>query len=278
MATYLNTLSPTSSEFHSTFSHSNFSTEVSINNANTLFNISLSDNMLITVIGLGSVDLIIFIWCIYYIFTELIKRAKEPNNTSLCDTINQFRFIDYIIIILEIFNIITDYIFVVYLLMDTSSEIRIFALSWLALIVSILGVILFVFKYILLNKILGVQIKQYQLALSHARDDIKQQKMITEIRIRRFDIDVISLFNSSIEDIPLILIILIHINEFGFDYISIVTLSMSILVCLIKLHTMCMTKLGCNVEDILEETAPDLKRHHTSVVEHQYDANNNNIL
>eukprot|EP01084_Bolivina_argentea_P064708 117973_1 len=63
------------------------------------------------IIVVGCIDLFIFVYCIYYIFTKLIERAQEPYNATWIDTIKQFESMDYFGIIFELFDIITDYLF-----------------------------------------------------------------------------------------------------------------------------------------------------------------------
>ncbi len=91
-----------------------------------------------------------------------------------------------------------------------------------------------------------------------------------EIRIRKMDISILSLLNSSIEDIPQTLIVLIYLR-FGFDLISITSLSMSIFSFLFKIQIVIMNKCGCNdVHDGVNNEANDkeqIKMQHTFSME-----------
>eukprot|EP01084_Bolivina_argentea_P013105 24543_1 len=203
-------------------------------------------------ISIGSIDFMVFLLCMCYIFTGLRKRAKEPVNASWCVAIKEFRFIQYIGIILELFDITTDYVFASDLIVAKSDDTLLVILGWISLVIAILGVILFLCKYSLLKKLLGVQIKRYKEELKQTQNNNNHERnlIMRQIRIRKIDIDVLSLLNSSVEDLPQTMIILIYLNNFGFTYISVVSISISILSFMLKLFSIIMTSFGCNdVED-----------------------------
>eukprot|EP01084_Bolivina_argentea_P091803 165230_1 len=91
--------------------------------------ISMGKYLLQTVIALGILDFIIFICCIYYIFTKLKNRAQDPHNTSWYDALKEFRFMEYFSIVLEMVDIITDYIFAADLIVSPSSDTSLIAMG-----------------------------------------------------------------------------------------------------------------------------------------------------
>eukprot|EP01084_Bolivina_argentea_P027015 50209_1 len=207
--------------------------------------ISVNSDLIITLIVLGIIDAVIFVCCMYYIFTKLATRSKEPNNASWMDAFKEFRFMEYAGIIIESCDIFTDYVFASDLIISNHNRI----LGWMSLLIAILGVILFFSKYLLLKKILGVQVKRYRKQLKETNDRDERDSIMQEIRKRKIDIDVMSLLNASIEDIPQTMIVLIVLHNVGFSYISIASISMSILSFLLKLFGILMTKFGCNDVD-----------------------------
>ncbi len=151
---------------------------------------------------------------------------------------------DYFGIIFQLFDIVTDYVFATGLIVSSSTELLTHTLGWISLFIGILGTVAFLSKYMLLKKLSGIQIKKYRHKLKETNDVNKRNKIMQEIRIRKMDISVLSLLNSSIEDIPQTLIVLIYLR-FGFDYISITSLSMSIFSFLLKIQIVLMNKCGC---------------------------------
>eukprot|EP01084_Bolivina_argentea_P178149 307968_1 len=207
--------------------------------------ITLGGKLFWIIIIVGAVDLAIVVCCIYYIFTKLTPRAKDPNNASWNDAIKEFRFVDYFSIVFEIVDIITDYLFAADLITSSMIDVFLIMLGWISLIIAIFGVILFFSKCLLLKKLVGFQIKKYRNQLKETNDRAERTVIMQEIRSRIMDIDVLSLLNSGIEDLPQTLIVLIYLNNFGFSYISIATISMSILSFMMKLFGILLTKFGC---------------------------------
>eukprot|EP01084_Bolivina_argentea_P105638 189189_1 len=75
------------------------------------------------------------------------------------------------------------------------------------------------------------------------------------------DISILSLLNSSIEDIPQTLIVLLYLR-FGFDYISITCLSMSILSFVLKIQIVLMNKFGCNDVNVVANDKDKIETQH----------------
>eukprot|EP01084_Bolivina_argentea_P276790 472371_1 len=216
-------------------------------------NININNTVFIIIIVLSVTDLFIIIFCIYYIATKLRYRAQEPYNTSWLVAMKQFGVMEYVGIILELIDIVTDWILATNLIIYPKYDSSFKVLGWVSLIFAVCGVAVFICKYFLLKKILGVQIKKYKAQLKQPNDDEKRKQIMKEIRIRKTDIDVMSLLNGSIEDIPQTLIATIILSNFGVDYRSVASISMSILSFLMKLIAIIMTKCGCKDEsDVVE--------------------------
>eukprot|EP01084_Bolivina_argentea_P048177 88775_1 len=202
-----------------------------------------------------SIDALIFIVCLAYILTKLSKRAKEPKVGTWKDAFEEFGALEYVGIIMEIMDIITDYIFATNLILShrltkLGSDVAI--LGWGSLIFSVFGMVVFICKYALLKKLLGVQIKEYRHKLSiNKGDSDKRAEIMNKIRYCKLDIDVVNLLNGAVEDGPQMLIALTVLMNIGFNLISIISITLSVLSFVMKIIGILMTKLGC--KDVSDE-------------------------
>eukprot|EP01084_Bolivina_argentea_P179248 309750_1 len=150
------------------------------------------DSLSIIILSVGIFDGVIFIICIYYISVHLKRRAKEPKNTSWCEAVKQFGFTEWVGIILETSDIGADYFFAADLIVTPKSGTFVI-LGWISLFIAVVGVIVFICKYMLLRKLLGVQIKRYRDKLNNTTNDEERESIMKQIRTRKMDIGVISL-------------------------------------------------------------------------------------
>ena len=212
------------------------------------------------VIGiLGCMDIILFCICIRHIVTNLQHRVKKPGNASIKDTIKRFGAMQWIGIVVELFDCITDYIYATDLILISATAV----LGWLSLIVSVLGLVLFLLKYSLFRKLFGHQIGEYQDKLNDSASD--QTDIMNEIRVRHLDLDVISLLNGVIEDVPQAMIVIIVTSNIGFNIISILSITMSMISFTLKLGQIIMAQLGC--KDPVTPAVQTQQTEQTDVVE-----------
>eukprot|EP01084_Bolivina_argentea_P257340 433549_1 len=192
---------------------------------------------------LGCMDLILIIFCLVYIMKKLRLRSEKPGNVSYIDAIKEFGILQYIQIITEIFDITTDYLYAASLIVTDDNDLII--LGWLSLLFSISGLSIFFFKYSTYRKLIALQVKTLRDKLRTCSDDDKRDIIIKEIRHRTMDITIISLLNGCIEDVPQTIIILIATSNIKWNYVSILTISFSIISFTSKLSNVIVTKLGC---------------------------------
>eukprot|EP01083_Nonionella_stella_P164502 544590_1 len=200
---------------------------------------------------LSIIDGVILIGCLVYIYRKVLERTKIPGNASWAHALRQFEKMDYIVVVLELSDLITDYVFAADLILNASGTAT---LGWISLMLSVFGLIMFYTKYILMRKLWGFQVAKYRKQLKECNDVMQRAKIMIEIRHRMMDIDVISLLNGCIEDIPQTCIVLIILTNIGFGYVSILSLSLSVASFLMKSMTVLMSKFGCrDVDDPLGE-------------------------
>eukprot|EP01083_Nonionella_stella_P011296 32127_1 len=195
------------------------------------------------------VDAVLIGLCVMWIITKLRFRVQLPGNSSWKHALKQFGAAEYLGIVVELFDIITDYLFAADLIVR-SMDSTLMTLGWISLIVAIFGVIMFYTKYVLMKKLWGYQRANFTRKLSLSTDQTTKIQITQEIRIRTMDICVISLLNSCVEDIPQTLIVSIVLSNVGIGYISIASLSLSILSFCLKLLSVIMSQCGCKDIDV----------------------------
>eukprot|EP01084_Bolivina_argentea_P257339 433548_1 len=200
------------------------------------------------VMVVGSIDLILTIFCLVYIVMKVRLRSVKPGNASIIDTIKEFGIIQYMQIVSEIFDIATDYFYAASLIVtptDDNYAASLILLGWLSLLFSISGLSIFFFKYSTYRKLIAKQAKTLKNQLNACKNDNERDAITQEIRYRTMDITIISLLNGCIEDVPQTLIILIATSNIKWNYISILTISFSIISFTSKLSNVIVTKFGC---------------------------------
>eukprot|EP01084_Bolivina_argentea_P178491 308538_1 len=212
--------------------------------------VKISDALMAIIIIFTLFDIILIIGCVYYILNHLVSRTKNPGNSTLLESLKHFSILAYIGIVLEIIDIITDYIFGLSLIVGKTTNDRLAVLGWLSLMFAIFGLSVFFFKYITYKKIFGYQVVELKQQLKNLTDDTNEtvnqrDEIIEEIRYRTMDIDVLSLLNGCIEDIPQTLIVLIVVSNKQWETISVLSISLSMASFILKLSQIIGTKYGC---------------------------------
>eukprot|EP01084_Bolivina_argentea_P300955 519059_1 len=194
----------------------------------------------------GSTNVILCALCIYYICSKLLSRTKQPGNASYWQTIKTFNVFCYVGIVLEICDMSTDYLFASSLIISENNYFN--KLGWASLIFSVCGVSVFFFKYGSYRKLIAFQVKNLKEKAKSGDADILD--IILQISFREMDIHIVSLFNGCVEDIPQMIIILIVNQNIEWNYISILTIALSMISFTLRLSTVVATKLGCCDESI----------------------------
>eukprot|EP01084_Bolivina_argentea_P141890 249301_1 len=207
--------------------------------------LSISTSLLVIIFFLSVFSIVAFIVSILWISMSTRHRTMSGANAKWREAFNAFGLMEYFGIVLETFDIITDYLFAANIIIsDDSSSYELF-LGWFSLLFAILGVIIFVVKYLTMRKLMGKQIATFKHQLTLTENLQKRKEIIEKIRLRLLDIDVLSILNGCIEDIPQTIIILIFLTNFGFDYISIFTISLSVFGLCMRLVGVFLTICGC---------------------------------
>eukprot|EP01083_Nonionella_stella_P317723 1158199_1 len=122
--------------------------EVPNSNKDKALRISSSLWSLIAVLSIF--DGVILIGCLVYIYLKLLERTKLPGNSSWSQALRQFDKMNYIGVVLELGDLVTDYIFAADLILN---GVRTATLGWISLMLSVFGLIMFYTKYILMKKL-----------------------------------------------------------------------------------------------------------------------------
>eukprot|EP01084_Bolivina_argentea_P178489 308535_1 len=231
--------------------------------------VKISDALMAIIIIFTLFDIILIIGCVYYILNHLVSRTKNPGNSTLLESLKHFSILAYIGIVLEIIDIITDYIFGLSLIVGKTTNDRLAVLGWLSLMFAIFGLSVFFFKYITYKKIFGYQVVELKQQLKNLTDDTNEtvnqrDEIIEEIRYRTMDIDVLSLLNGCIEDIPQFLIALTVVMQNEFQTVSVISITLSMASFVLKLSQIVSTKYGCKDQSITNNDKKQLEMHVTN--------------
>eukprot|EP01084_Bolivina_argentea_P281854 482345_1 len=190
---------------------------------------------------IGSV--ITFICVFYVIFSKLCIRTRAFGSSTTIQTLKEVGFITLIFFVFEIVDVVTDYILAVDLITDENDEIS--ALGWISLLAAIIGLILFFVKFVLMKKLIGFQIPQLKENFQNAQSEMEENTLANEIRIRRTDIYIISLLIGCFEDCPQSVIVVIVTSNMGWNVISILSISCSVLSFGLKCMQIILSRYGC---------------------------------
>ena len=194
-------------------------------------------------------DIILIFMCLVYIVIKLLPRSKKPGNATYKNTVREFGIMQCIGIVVELFDMITDYLYAASLIVDDDSSFN--SLGWISLSFAILGLCIFLIKYSTYRKLIASQVKQLKQELNMCHND-KNDEIVKEIRYRTMDINIISLLNGTIEDVPQTLIVLIATSDIKWNYISISSIAFSMISFTLKLSKVIVTSLGCDDQSIPE--------------------------
>eukprot|EP01083_Nonionella_stella_P149947 476930_1 len=226
--------------------------------------------LFILLISVSTVDVVLITICLYYIVTKLSKRSKTPGNASYMDTLKSFKAVHYIGIVVDLFDIVTDYLFAASLIVgDNASDLIL--CGWVSLCFAIIGLATCLFKYSTFRKLIALQATQLKKNLESCPNEERKDEIIKQIRYREMDINVISLLNGCIEDLPQTMIVLITTSSVAWSYISVLTISLSMLSFTLKIYKIIATKLGCE-----DQSMPDAKRVQLSFIMEQSNRNTTN--
>eukprot|EP01083_Nonionella_stella_P302901 1046187_1 len=156
-----------------------------------------------SLIIVGCINTTLFIFCIYYVATKLPMRsrnAKMVGNASLCAAIKRLEVVDHMIVVLDIFDIVTDYLYAASLIISNNSYLIV--LGWMSLMFSICGLAVTFSKYAAFRKLIAFQVNVLTKEAAEAKTQTKRDDMMNEIRMRLMDMNILSLLNGTVEDIP----------------------------------------------------------------------------
>ena len=138
---------------------------------------------------------------------------------------------------MEIFDVVTDFIFGISLILPNQEGNFLFLLGWTSMIFTVFGVIGAFCKYMAYRKLIAYQVEM----LKEQRNNTSAE----EIRVRIMDIDVLSLMICCVEDVPQTAIVLIATSGNTWTAASILTIILSIFSFLLKMAQIIAAKAGC---------------------------------
>eukprot|EP01083_Nonionella_stella_P232411 819902_1 len=197
------------------------------------------------IIVVGSVNIILFVFCMHYIVTQMPTRSRDSKigNASFWKTLKSITVVDYLMIGLEIFDIATDYLYATSLIVSNHSYLIV--LGWLSLMFSICGLVVLFSKYSAFRKLIASQVNVLKEEAAKAKEDDERDEKMKQIRARKTDIHIISLLNGTVEDVPQTLIVLIATWSHSWSYISILKITCAMVSFASKLCMIVLTYLGC---------------------------------
>eukprot|EP01083_Nonionella_stella_P017718 49620_1 len=199
-----------------------------------------------SLIIVGFINTTLFIFCIYYVATKLPMRsrnAKMVGNASLCAAIKRLEVVDHMIVVLDIFDIVTDYLYAASLIISNNSYLIV--LGWMSLMFSICGLAVTFSKYAAFRKLIAFQVNVLTKEAAEAKTQTKRDDMMNEIRMRLMDMNILSLLNGTVEDIPQTMIVLIATWGHNWNHISLLKITCSMISFTSKLCMILLTSLGC---------------------------------
>eukprot|EP01083_Nonionella_stella_P086199 239297_1 len=213
----------------------------------------ISLNLLMLTLCVSGFDALLIACCVYYIVRNLSERSKYPGNASYVDAIKSFKVIHYINIVVDLFDAVTDYLFSASLIVEHTNT-GLHQLGWISLGFAIAGLAMFFFKYTTYRKLIAFQATKLRKELQACSNENRKQEIIKQIRYREMDINVISLLNGCIEDLPQTVIVLIATSHVAWDYISVLTIALSMVSFTLKASKIIATRLGCEDESVPDDT------------------------
>merc|ERR1712228_1102250 len=210
---------------------------------------SVAIAILFAIFIVSVVDLLFIAAIIVYIIKYLLPRTREPGNASIGQVLKRFNALNWISSCLELFDIATDILFSLSLILPSDNEDNadLFLLGSVSMLVTIFGIVLFFLKYSTHRKLIAFQVNELKEEWKNTQDATVKNNIIEQIRVRVTDMDILNFLNCCIEDIPQILLVLMVIGLSGNDLTtaSVLTLTVSVTSCLLKIGQIIVAKCGC---------------------------------
>eukprot|EP01083_Nonionella_stella_P084311 233362_1 len=234
--------------------------------------LSISAGLVGLIVVVSIFDFAVIVGVGYYISKYLVLRTKDPGNASVKAIFKEFSILEWIVLILEIFDIVTDLSFGASLIVSDNNE-HLAGLGWVSLLFAAVGISVSFFKYITYRKLIGHQVNGLRKELKECEDETKRTEIVQEIRVRTMDMDVLSLMNGCIEDIPQTLIVLVAISGTKWGVISVLSITMSITSFLLKLSQVIGSKCGCKDTETEQQMKTEMMSNTVKVETVQSDRN-----
>ena len=150
---------------------------------------------------------------------------------------------------LEVVDIITDYLFCVSMILSENDDFV--ELGWISLVFSVFGVVCFFFKYMTYRKLFGFHVAQLRKELHDMNAKrYKCRKIVKEIREKTVNMDVLSMLNACVEDIPQAIIVAVVLSNSSWNEIAVLNIMVSMILIVIKLCQIVVACCGCKDEII----------------------------
>merc|ERR1719242_553601 len=164
-------------------------------------------NLVFVIFIIFCLDLVLIVSALFYIVRYIVPRAKEPGNASLKEVLKRFEAIHWVLLILELSDLATDFWFGASLIVSSQDDENLFIVGWLSMMIAIIGAIIFFLKYLTYRKLIGHQVANLKTEWRQTDDATEKKRILEEIRRRVTDMDMISFLNSLLEDIPSIVLV-----------------------------------------------------------------------
>eukprot|EP01084_Bolivina_argentea_P292548 502967_1 len=206
--------------------------------------VRINGAFMVIIILICILDFTLLVFAVHYIIVKLPFRSTQPGNATYCEAIQRFTVLNYIEICIELTDMGTDYFFASSLIiMDNGNNF--FVLGWISLIFAIFGLFVFFFKYNTYRKLIAFQTSNLIQELNTCTVDSRIKEIIEGIRYREMDINMLSLLNGLVEDVPQAMIILVLISNQPWDHLSVLSITFSIISFVLKMAKAIATKFGC---------------------------------
>eukprot|EP01083_Nonionella_stella_P267819 904962_1 len=192
-------------------------------------------------------DVILIVFCLCYIVIKTRTRTRKRGNATYIQTIKCLlhSFPNVFGICVEMCDMATDFLLAASLIIHNNG------LGWISLMFAGCGFFIFVFKYSEYRKLIAGQATELRKELkNHYHDEEEMDTIISDISDREMDIHMLSLLNGCCEDVPQTLIVLIVNQNIAWNYLSILTITLSMVSFILKLCTVVATQFRCCDESI----------------------------
>eukprot|EP01083_Nonionella_stella_P022797 63029_1 len=257
------TSSPTATTASPTLSPTRNTTSSSTLSPTAATHLKQGSTLYYTVVVIGVIDTTLVFLCLIYIVikTRAHLRAQRRGNATSIQTIKSIvHNLSHVIgIVLEIFDMSTDYLFAASLIVDVNDWFN--SLGWISLGFAVCGLSIFFFKYSAYRTLIAGQAADLRKKLKNeCLETDESNEIISEISDREMDIRIISLLNGCCEDVPQTMIVIIVNQNRAWNYISILTITLSMASFILKLSTVIATQCRCYDDAIPQYTPLTLQK------------------